>query len=131
MGIDPAAALYHGFYCIDGYSNNYDLEYKHKFRKIIAPELERNDWLKGYFDDWGNRCYLFFSEIPGYFNVEKDTCWVNNLQLDTQALKEMGCEYIFSALYIVNSKELNLQWMDEITFDTEGSYYQVFIYKVC
>ena len=131
LGIDPAAALYHGFYCIDGYSNNYDLTYKHKFREIIAPELDRNDWLRGYYDDWGNRCYLFFSEIPGYFNVEKDTCWINNLQLDIEALKEMECEYIFSALYIVNSEELNLQWMDGITFDTEGSYYQIFIYKVC
>ena len=25
LGIDPAAALYHGFYCLDGYSNNYSL----------------------------------------------------------------------------------------------------------
>lgn len=130
LGIDPAAALYHGFYCIDGYSNNYDLEYKHKFREIIAPELERNDWLKSYYDDWGNRCYLFFSEIPGYFNVEKNSAWVNNLQLNTGALKEMDCAYIFSALYIVNAEELGLEWMDEITFETENSYYQIFIYKV-
>lgn len=31
LGIDPAAALYHGFYCLDGYSNNYSLEYKTPF----------------------------------------------------------------------------------------------------
>lgn len=130
LGIDPAAALYHGFYCVDGYSNNYDLEYKHKFRKVIAPELERNDWLKSYYDDWGNRCYLFFSEIPGYYTIEKNTSWVNNLQLDISALKELGCDYILSAIYIVNSEELNLEWMGERTFDVEDSWYQIFIYKI-
>ena len=112
------------------YNSCIALEYKHKFRKIIASELERNEWLKSYFDDWGNRCYLFFSEIPGYFNVEKDTSWINELQLDTDALQEMGCDYIFSALYIVNAEEIGLEWMDDITFDTEDSYYQIFIYKV-
>lgn len=75
------------------------MEYKHKFRKIIASELERNEWLKSYFDDWGNRCYLFFSEIPGYFNVEKDTSGINGIRLDTDALQEMGCDYIFCVIY--------------------------------
>ena len=130
IGIDPSAALYHGFYCVDGYSNNYDLEYKHKFREVILPELERNEWLKSYYDDWGNRCYLFFSEIPGYYNVEKNSAWINNLQLDTKSLKNLGCDYILSALYIVNAEELNLEWMDERTFETENSYYQIFIYKI-
>lgn len=46
LGIDPAAALYHGFYCLDGYSNNYPAEYKHDFRRVLAPELERSDYLK-------------------------------------------------------------------------------------
>ena len=39
LGICPAAALYNGFYCLDGYSNNYPVEYKHAFRQIIEPEL--------------------------------------------------------------------------------------------
>ncbi len=71
LGIDPVAALYHGFYTLDGYSNNYDVRYKHAFREVIAPEIERNEWLKAYYDDWGNRCYLFSAEIPGYYNIEK------------------------------------------------------------
>ena len=32
IGISPVAALMHGFYTIDGYSNNYPLEYKKAFR---------------------------------------------------------------------------------------------------
>ena len=71
LGIDPAAALYHGFYCLDGYSNNYSLEYKHRFREIIAPELAKSEYLEDNFDHWGNRCYLFSAECPGYYTIQK------------------------------------------------------------
>lgn len=71
LGIDPAAALYHGFYCLDGYSNNYSLEYKHRFRKIIAPELAKSEYLEDNFDHWGNRCYLFSAECPGYYTIQR------------------------------------------------------------
>ena len=59
LGISPAPALMHGFYTVDGYSNNYPLEYKHRFREVIAPEIEKNEEVRVYFDTWGNRCYLF------------------------------------------------------------------------
>ncbi len=130
LGIDPSAALFHGFYCVDGYSNNYPLTYKHEFRKVIAPELARSDYLTSYYDEWGNRCYLFNAQIPGYFNVEKNSAWYNDLQIDTKALKELDCDYILSAAYIVNAEELHLTWMGENTFETENSYYQIFIYKI-
>jgi hypothetical protein len=42
IGMHPAIAIYNGFYTLDGYSTFYDLKYKYKFRKIIAPELEKN-----------------------------------------------------------------------------------------
>lgn len=130
LGIDPAAALYHGFYCIDGYSNNYDLEYKHAFRRVIAPELEKNDYLKGYFDDWGNRCYLFSSECPGYYTVEKGGFAYYDLQLDADALKELGCRYILSAAYVVNAEDSGLLLLNETPFETADSYYRIFVYKV-
>lgn len=130
LGIDPSAALYHGFYCIDGYSNNYDLEHKHAFRKIIAPELAKNEYLKSNFEGWGNRCYLFSSEIPGYYNIEKNSFWYNQLEINTKALSDMGCDYILSAAYIVNADELNLTLLREEPFATDTSYYQIFLYQV-
>lgn len=130
LGIDPAAALYHGFYCVDGYSNNYDLEYKHRFRKVLAPELERNDYLREYYDGWGNRCYLFFAEIPGYFNIQKGSFWFQDLQIDTQALAKLGCRYILSAAYIMNSEEENLVLLREEPFETADSYYRIYIYRI-
>jgi len=130
LGIDPAAALYHGFYCLDGYSNNYDLEYKKAFREAIAPELERNDWIRTYYDDWGNRCYLYSSEIPGYFNIQKGSFWYNDLRLNTRALRDLGCDYILSAAYIVNAEQLQLELLTPEPCTQDDSYYNIYIYKL-
>lgn len=130
LGIDPAAALMHGFYCLDGYSNNYPLEYKHKFRRIIAPALEQSDYLREYFDGWGNRCYLFGTECPGYYTIEKGGFIFSHLEIDSGALQEMGAEYLFSAAYIANAGDLGLELLRETPFETEESYYQIYVYQI-
>lgn len=130
LGIDPAAALYHGFYCLDGYSNNYSLDYKHRFRRVIAPELEKSEYLREYFDGWGNRCYLFSAECPAYYTIEKNGFYFQEYQLDAEALREMGCSYILSAAYIINAEEQGLRLMNDIPFETENSYYRIFIYAL-
>lgn len=130
LGICPAAALYHGFYCLDGYSNNYDLEYKHKFQKIIEPELEKNEYLSDYFKNWGNRCYLFSSETPGYFTVEKGGFYYADYEMDSAAFKELGGEYLLSAAYIENAEDTGLYLMREDPFVTDDSYYQIYLYGV-
>lgn len=130
LGIDPAAALYHGFYCLDGYSNNYSLEYKHAFRRIIAPALEQSEYLRAYYDEWGNRCYLFGTESPGYYTIEKNGFFFRHLELDPQALRELGGDYLFSAAYIANSDELGLALVREEPFETAESYYRIFLYEV-
>ncbi len=130
LGVDPAAALYHGFYCLDGYSNNYSLEYKHAFRQVIAPELEKSEYLRAYFDDWGNRCYLFSAEVPGYYTIEKGGFFFQNYQLDTEALAILGGDYLLSAAYIANAEETGLTLLRETPFETADSYYRIFLYEV-
>lgn len=130
LGIDPAAALYHGFYCLDGYSNNYSLEYKHAFRELLEPELERSDYLRKYFDDWGNRCYLFSSESPGYYTIEKNGFYFQDYQLDTEAMRRLGGRYLLSAAYIANAEATGLKLLRETPFETADSYYRIFVYEV-
>ena len=130
LGIDPAAALYHGFYCLDGYSNNYSLAYKHDFRKVIEPALQESDYLRAYYDEWGNRCYLFGSECPGYYTIEKNGFYFSHLELNTDALRELGGNYLFSAAYIANAQELGLVLLNEEAFETQDSYYRIFVYEV-
>jgi len=49
LGLQPAAALYSGFYTIDGYFPNYPIEYKRSFYKIIEKELEKNKIANDFF----------------------------------------------------------------------------------
>ena len=56
IGVNSSVALFNGFYTVDGYSTDYPLEYKHRFRKVIEKELDKDEGIKGYFDNWGNRC---------------------------------------------------------------------------
>lgn len=130
LGIDPAAALYYGFYCLDGYSNNYPLSYKHRFREIIRPELEKSGYLADYFDNWGNRCYLFSAECPGYYTIEKGGFSFQEYLVDAKALREMGCGYLLSAAYIQNADAQGLILMQETPFETEESYYHIYVYEV-
>lgn len=130
LGIYPAAAAYNGFYCLDGYSNNYPLAYKHSFREIMAGELAKNEYIRLYFDNWGNRCYLFTAEYTTYCTMEKK--WhseFHDLSLNIEKLKELNCRYLFSAAWIANAEDLGLTLLAE-PFETEGSWYRIYVYVI-
>ena len=127
IGIYPSIALYNGYYCIDGYSNNYDVNYKHRFRTIIADEMDKDDDTKWFFDTWGNRCYICSNELGQDYYVSKySNRSINDLRLNYDAMKEMGCEYMFSAVPINNSPRLKL--IHKATSDS--SVYDVYVYHV-
>ena len=131
VGIYPAAAAYHGFYCLDGYSNNYPLEYKHTFREVMAGELEKSDYVRDFYDNWGNRCYITTAEQANYYTFEKK--WnsvIYDLDLNIEKLKELDCQYIFSAAYIMNAEEMGLSLLQDAPFETESSWYHIYVYVV-
>lgn len=130
LGIDPAAALYHGFYCLDGYSNNYDLAYKHRFREIIAPELAKSEYLTDQFDNWGNRCYLYSAECPGYYTVQKGGFYFRNYEINAESLWKLGGRYLLSAAYIDHCEDTGLELLRQEAFETEESYYRIYLYRV-
>lgn len=131
LGITPAAALYNGFYCLDGYSNFYPLQYKHEFREIIADELSKSEELRVYFDAWGNRCYLFNGETGNFMMIPGvNGGSFEHLELNTSKLYEMGGRYIFSALPIENAEDMNLVLLRDEPFETETSYYSIWLYGI-
>ncbi len=131
LGIYPAAAAYNGFYCLDGYSNNYDLEYKHRFRRVIAPQLERSEYLKKWFDQWGNRCYLVLAAYNNYFTLEKRWGpYVEEYELDLESLKELGCDYIISATYLVDADQKGFRLLNEEPIQTDESWYRLWVYEI-
>ncbi len=127
LGISPSPSLMHGFYTVDGYSNNYPLDYKHAFREVIADELALAPETAVYFDKWGNRCYLFNSQTGNYWMVEKGSGVVyEGLKFDMDALANLGCEYIFSGGEIKDYEDMGLKPMGY--FETEDSYWGIWLY---
>lgn len=129
LGVSPTPALMHGFYTVDGYSNNYPLEYKHRFRRVIAEELEKNPEMKSYFDQWGNRCYLFNSVSGIYMRLGKGNSLVyEGLEFDMDALRELGCEYLFSGSEISDAGRMGMKLIGY--YETEDSYWGIWLYAL-
>lgn len=131
VGIYPAAAAYNGFFCLDGYSNNYPLDYKHTFRRIIEGELEKNDYVRMLFDTWGNRCYITTAEQANYYTFEKK--WnsvIYDLDLNIEVMKELKCQYVFSAAYLMDAEQKGLSLLREAPFESDGSWYHIYVYEV-
>ncbi|GAA0346904.1 DUF6044 family protein [Bacillus carboniphilus] len=129
IGIHPAISQYNGFYTLDTYNNFYPLSYKYKFRKIIESELAKNKTIKTYFDEWGGRCYIFTDELGKHYMFKKNTNRsLKKLEINTRAFKELGGEYIFSAVPIENAIQNNLRL--EKVFTTEESAWKIYLYQV-
>lgn len=127
IGIHPAVAEYNGFRILDGYVANYRLDYKHKFREIIKAELDKDETIKSYFDEWGNRCYIFFAGEKSEAIGKKENMHIN-INLNTNKLKELGCNYILSAVYLDNYSELGLQYVQK--YSTKDSYWEIKVYRL-
>lgn len=128
IGLHPAIAQYNGFYTLDTYNNFYPLKYKHQFRKIIAGELEKNETIRVYFDEWGGRCYLFTAELGKRYMFKKNSKKrIKNLQLNIKTFQEMGGKYIFSAVPIDNAEENGLRL--EKKFTAKNSPWRIYLYK--
>ncbi len=130
LGMYPSVALYNGFTCADGYSNNYDLEYKHAFRRIIAGELAKSSQVQTYFDDWGNRCYLATAQRGFDAMVEKGSGFVyKEPSFHLAAMEEMNIRYIFAAAP-VEGDEYEEMLVEGSPFSSGSSYYEVYIYDL-
>jgi hypothetical protein len=128
LGIHPSVAQYNGFSILDGYCSSYPLEYKHAFRRIIERELDNSPKWKAYFDAWGSRCYVFSSELEGFMYTKSDTVRVVNLRLNTAVLREMGGEYVLSAVEILNCRDNDLELLR--IFENDHSPWRIYLYRV-
>ncbi len=128
IGIYPAITQYNGFYTLDGRLNIYPLEYKHAFRRIMAQELAKNPFWQRYFDYWGITCYIFPAELEYYQVRRAYNLKLNKLELDTQAFKNLGGEYILSAAEITNYQENGLEFLQR--FNDGWSIWEIYLYRV-
>lgn len=121
VGLEPAVALFNGFYTIDGYISDYPLSYKIEFRKIIAPLLEIDNNERLAFDNWGSRVRLHYTnELPSGEIA---------LNLNFEQLRALDCEYIISFKKINLDRNENIILIDNIKADSK-TYWDLWLYKV-
>lgn len=130
LGINPTPSLMHGFYTIDGYTNNYPLSYKYEFRKIIEDELNISPAeTVSYFDEWGSRCYLFNSQSGTAFMISKNSnVKYTNLKFNWEQMKNMNVQYLFSAGEITDADEQGLKLLGY--YSSETSYWGIWVYEL-
>ncbi len=131
IGMHPIVAQVNGFYTLDSYQNNYPLAYKQQFRRIMADEWTKPDAhkIRPYFDAYGNRCYVFPTELGMNCLIGKtQTRVVNDLRFNTAAFGQMGGRYVFSAVPIKNAASLG--WRQVGVFNDEQSYWRIWVYTV-
>ena len=130
LGMHPSVAQYNGFYTLDSYQNNYPLPYKHAFRKIIAAELAKGTpKMRAYYDAYACRAYLYTAELGmNYLFGETSNRSANNLQISTDALSDLGGEYVLSAVPITNAVANRLRLVS--VFNDSESYWKIWLYRV-
>ncbi len=132
LGFFPSIAHFNDFKTVDGYWYLYPLEFKHRFRKVIEKELEKSDSLRFSFDRWGSRCYLVSAELSnsGVFFVKKESHppAIQNLEIDARALKELGGDYVFSGVEILNASQNHLREVGRCR--SSSTPIDLFIYEI-
>ena len=95
--------------------------------KYSAGELQKNQNLSDYYDNWGNRVYIFSDEIPFEYYVKRTSNkHIKDFQISFHKLHELGCDFIFSGVQIDGCNELHLI----NTFETSDSIYKVYLYQL-
>ncbi len=132
LGMSPTVAQFNGFYTLDGLQSLYDLNYKLKFRRIFAGEIEKSKEIEAYFDGWGNRCYIFSSELgveyPAYYINKNEQKSLKNFDFNANAFADLGGKYLLSAVKIENAAEVGLHL--EKIFDNQKEWRTIFLYSI-
>lgn len=129
IGLHPSIALYNGFYTLDGYWANYPLNYKYTFREIIADELEKDQNLKYYYDNWGNRVYLFNSYTKRNMENKKgNEIIVSKIDFNWNVFFNLGGRYILSSVKIDSSLNPQMKFMKK--FIDKDSAWDIYLYEI-
>ncbi len=132
LGISPSVAQYNGFYTLDGLMSVYDLKYKQTFRNLFSKEIDKSNEIAQYYDGWGNRCYIFSSELGTRhqaFNCYKfSNRSIEHFDFNAQAFAAMGGKYLISAVEIKNHDQIGLHL--EKTFSDDQSWWTIYLYSL-
>ncbi len=128
-GLHPAMLSYNGITTVDGYCGYYSQSYKESFREAIAPTLDKNANWEAYYDEWGCRAYLFSASGSNTYDFGADALsQPQEILIDSAALKELGCDYIFSRFELTNAEEAQLSFVGKYSHDDVP--YDIYLYEL-
>lgn len=128
INLPPAVSAYNGLRAVDGYLQNYSLDYKQRIRKVIDGELQKDLSLTSHFDNWGNKCYLQNASYPDLFDLYKwkEADPIRDLDFDFVQLKQdLKVEYLLSSVPIAD-KRLGLVKL----FMAHESAWNIYLYRI-
>jgi hypothetical protein len=132
LGISPSIAEYNGMYTLDALLSIYDINYKRDFRRIFAGEIAKSQDIQQYYDGWGNRCYIFSSELGiknAAYNCSKfDNRSISHFDFNKAAFSDMGGKYLISGVEIKNAEDVGLHLEKE--FKDKTSWWDIYLYSV-
>jgi hypothetical protein len=134
FGLIPGIPLFNGFQTLDAFVGNYPLEYKQAFRRAIAGELARDSFLRRHYDDWGAHVHLYSTELgmvvgyrkPALYTRDQPVRAVEHVEIDVDALRDLGCDYVLSAVEIRNHRQLGLELLG--VFSRDDSPWEIRLY---
>jgi hypothetical protein len=141
LGLPPNVPLYSGFYTLDGYLNNYPLEYKHRFRSVIAPDLDQSDHTAAMVRSriFGNLLNIYAGDIGWYYFIDIDIA-PGEAQYRLRQAPPIHMEsdlsgfYPFGARYLLSAVEIADAWKNGLTlmgvFADDNSPYVIRLYRI-
>jgi len=143
LGMPANVPLYSGFYTLDGYLNNYPVDYKDRFRAVIAPDLDQGGMvpamMRGKFDWNGNFLYIFTKELAWYQLGERFMTR-GQLQFNLRTYRpihmasDLSGFYQYGARYLLSAVEIDDAWKNGLTLMTvisdDNSPYIIRLYRI-
>ncbi len=123
-GIEPAVMLYNGLHTVDGYSPNYPLDYKYKFKQVFAQYTSQED--NTMYDLWGSKVYIISvsSQKADYIKGLD----LEVLRFNPRALCELNTTYVISPYNFLSPKADHLRLTDMVK--GEGQSWNIYLYKL-
>ena len=96
---------------------------------MIAPALTANPNWQSYYDDWGCRAYLYSASGQNTYDFGANAAAdAQEILIDEPALKELGCDYIFSRVEITNAEEMQINLLQ--VYQDDEMPYCVYLYEL-
>ncbi len=128
VNLPPAVSAFNGLQALDGYVQLYDRDYQLQVYQVIKEELEKDEFLKKHFLNWGNKCYFQNASYPDDFHMYSwcDVDPITKLDFNFQYLKnQLKDDLILAGL------EIHSDFLEKVhTFEHPNSAWKIYMYQI-